>query len=161
MTVTDTPFGCLEDDSADILFADLPSVCMESEFCPIMEDKYLAVIPPAFSFEGESISREALYRYPHIYTDDEALRAYFEPSRFDDLIYFRSEDDLSVIRMVGSGIGIAVFPALALDGNTDGVRCLPLDPPLRRTIGFAYRKDRLHKPLLSGFIRFFKESYQR
>ena len=155
VTVTDDPFSCLEDDLADILFAD-HAACAENEFCPIMEDEYLAVIPPSLSISGESISREMLYHYSHIYTDDAALTPYFDRSRFEDLLYFRSEDDLSVLRMVRSDIGIAVLPALSLKGNTDGLQLLPLNPPLRRTLGFAYRKDRLKTPLLSCFIQFLR-----
>ena len=156
VTVADKLTGWLEEGRVDIIFADRPA-CGDNEWFPIMEDEYLAVLPPARFTDAETVNREALYEQPFINTDDTPVREYFDMTRFRDLIYFRSEDDLSVIRMVRAGMGIAVLPALMLRENSQGVRLLPLDPPLYRTLGFACRRDRQKASALSRFIAFARE----
>lgn len=153
VTVADKLTGWLEGDQADIIFADR-SACGENEWFPIMEDEYLAVLPPAHFTDAETVSREALYEHPFLYTDDKPLHGYFDKARFRDLIYFRSEDDLSIIRMVRAGMGITVLPELVLRENAQDIRLLPLDPPLYRTLGFACRPDQKKTPALAHFIAF-------
>ena len=153
VTVADDLSGWLDEDRVDIIFADT-SVFGNHEWTPIMEDEFLAVAPLNMFGDRKTITREALYEYPQIFTDDKPLRDYFDVSRFQTLTYFHCEDDLSLVNMVRAGNGITVLPALALKGNADGTALLRLDPPLKRTLGFAYRKNRKKTPALSSFIRF-------
>ena len=155
VTVADNLIGWLDEDRADIIFADIPAFG-EHEWSPIMEDEYLAVAPPDMLGDRQTISREELYEYPQIFTDDKPLREYFDVSRFKELTYFWSEDDLSCVNMVREGLGITIQPALALKGNTEGTALLRLEPCLKRTLGFAYRKSRKKTPALFSFIRFIK-----
>lgn len=154
--VADSHTYWLEEDRADIVFAD-GIVFEKNEWYPIMEDEFLAVAPPKMLGERTTISRDELYEYPNIYTDDSHLRDYFDVSKFEESIFFRSEDDLSIINMVRSGMGIAVLPALVLAGNAEGVQLLHLSPPLKRTIGFAYRKDKKNGDVLARFLQFIRK----
>ena len=154
--VADSHTSWLEEDRADIVFAD-GIVFEKNEWYPIMEDEFLAVAPPHMLGERTTVAREELYGHPNIYTDDAHLRAYFDVSKFQEPIFFRSEDDLSIINMVREGIGIAVLPALVLEGNAEGVQLLHLSPPLRRTIGFAYRKDKKNGDVLTRFLQFIRK----
>ncbi len=154
--VADSHTSWLEEDRADIVFAD-GIVFEKNEWYPIMEDEFLAVAPPQMLGERETVRREELYEYPNIYTDDFHLRAYFDVGKFQEPIFFRSEDDLSIINMVRAGMGIAVLPALVLKGNAEGVHLLHLSPPLKRTIGFAYRKNKKNSDVLSRFLRFIQK----
>ena len=107
----------------------------------------------------ESVSREELYTYPSLFTDDIPLRKYFDTAKFKELIYFRSEDDLSIINMVKAGMGIAVLPELVLkETAADGTHTLRLEPPLKRTLGFAYRKEKRSAYALSRFIKYIMKS---
>lgn len=153
VTVSDNLTGWLQEDRADILFADTAAFG-DNEWTAIMEDRFLAVAPQNLVGNRQSITREELYEYPQIFTDDQPLRAYFDVSRFKELTYFRSEDDLSVVNMVRAGLGITILPALALKDNAEGTTLLELDPPLERTLGFAYRKSRKKLPALDCFVRF-------
>ena len=154
--VADSRTSWLEQDRADIVFAD-GIVFEKNEWYPIMEDEFLAVAPLHMLGERETVSREELYVYPNIYTDDTHLRSYFDVSKFQETIFFRSEDDLSIINMVRAGMGIAILPALVLKDNAEGVHLLHLSPPLKRTIGFAYRKDKRNGDILSRFLRFIQK----
>ena len=153
VTVSDNLTGWLEEDRADIIFADTHAIG-QNEWSPILEDRFLAVAPPGLLGDREVITREELYEHPSIFTDDQPLRAYFDISRFQELTYFRSEDDLSILNMVRAGMGITILPALVLKGNAEGVALLRLDPDLKRILGFGYRKNRKKLPALSCFIRF-------
>ena len=153
VTVADDLAGWLDEDRADIIFADT-DVFGEHEWSPIMEDEFLAVAPLQQFGSRTSITRDELYKYPQIFTDDKPLRNYFDVARFQKLTYFHCEDDLSLVNMVCAGNGIAVLPALTLKGNADGAALLRLDPPLKRTLGFAYRKSRKKMRTLCAFIRF-------
>jgi len=153
VNVADSLAGWLDGDRADIIFAD--EAAFEGvEWTPIMEDEFLAVAPSNMLEDKTVVTREELYGYPNLYTDDIPVRKYFDTPRFKELIYFKSEDDLSVINMVKAGMGIAVLPALVLKETADGTHLLRLDPPLKRTLGFAYRKDLKGSYSLSRFIKF-------
>ena len=158
ITVADDLSGFLERDLADIVFAD-GRILEKGEWIPLMEDRCLAVAPPSLLGASRTVTREALYAYPHILTDEEYLAGYFDKTRFVRTLHLRSEDDLSVIDMVKQGFGVAVLPELVLRGNTEGVSVLALDPPLSRTVGFAYNKHSDSAfPALAKFIRFIKEN---
>lgn len=153
VTVSDILTGWLDEERADILFADTPTFG-DNPWSAIMEDRFLAVAPPSLVGDRQSITREELYEYPQIFTDDQPLREYFDVSKFRELTQFHSEDDLSVVNMVRTGLGITILPALALKNNAEGVTLLELDPPLKRTLGFGYKKGRKKSYALDCFIRF-------
>lgn len=157
LTVADDLSGFLENDRADVVFAD-GRIIESGEWVPLMEDRCVAIAPPSLLEGRKEIDREELYGYPYISMDEEYLHGYFDEARFEKPFHFRSDDDLSVIHMVKQGFGIAVLPALVMRGNTEGVSVLELSPPLNRTVGFAYKK-RVGAifPALSQFIRFMKE----
>ena len=153
VTVSDNLAGLLQEDRADIVFADTPAFG-DCQWSPIMEDRFLAVAPLSMGKDRVSITREELYEYPQIFTDDQPLREYFDVSKFKELTQFHSEDDLSVVNMVRAGLGITILPALTMKGNAEGTALLELEPPLTRTLGFGYKKSRKKSPALSCFIQF-------
>ncbi len=155
VNVADDLTGWIENDRADIVFAD-SKVLEKNEWFPIMEDKYFAIAPKEWFPDRESIGIDELYDHPHIYTDDLYLRDYFEESRFKELIYFRSEDDLSVINMVKEGMGTAVLPALVLKETIVDIKVLALDTPITRTIGFGYKKQRARSFAFNKFTNYIK-----
>lgn len=69
-------------------------------------------------------------------------------------VRFTLRDDAGVIAMVEKGLGISIFPELVLAGQTNKVKKLPLDPPFIRTIGLAYKKERVLSPAAREFIAF-------
>lgn len=156
VTVADNLTGWLQEDRADVIFADSHAFG-DNPWTPIMEDEFLAIAPPNMVGEQTVISREALYEYPQIFTDDQPLREYFDVSRFQELTYFRSEDDLSVLNMVRTGLGITILPALAVKGNSEGTVLLRLEPELKRTLGFSCQKSHKKIPALSDFARFMSD----
>ncbi len=139
--VSDYITELLDEGKADVIFGAVSSF-EGYEWFEIAEDEFLAVAPTGSFGERESITREELYSIPQIFTDDAPLRDYFEVDRFSELMYFRSDDDLSVINMVKNGMGVTVLPSLVLKENCDGVQTVPLSPPLKRSLGVAFKKGR-------------------
>ena len=148
VTVSDILTGWLDEDRADIIFADVPAFG-DNPWSAIMEDRFLAVAPQNMVGDKTVITREELYEYPQIFTGDQPLREYFDVSRFKELTHFQSEDDLSVVNMVRTGLGITILPALSLKNNAESTVLLELDPPLTRTLGFGYKKSRKTSPALA------------
>lgn len=155
--VADALDGWLEQDQADIIFAD-DQVFSKCEWSPILVDRYLAVVPPDWLPERASISREELYAHPHIFTDDEYLTRVLDRERFKELIYFKSEDDAAVINMVKAGMGIALLPELVLKHCSEDVALLELSPTVTRTLGFAYKRTRFVPFALRRFIHYVKNT---
>ena len=153
ITVSDVVRGCLENDSADIVFGDLKAI-EANEHVVIMEDRYVAVLAEGMFAGRRSISREELYPYPYISTNESALRTYFDESRFAEILRFDSVDDTSVLSLVKEGMGVAVLSSLAASKHGKGVRTAVLTPKFSRAIGFAYRKK---TPATERFIKFMKE----
>ena len=153
ITVSDVVRGSLENDSADIVFGDLKAI-EANEHVVIMEDRYVAVLAEGMFVGRRSLSREELYPYPYISTNESALRTYFDESRFAEILRFDSVDDTSVLELVKEGMGVAVLSSLATRKHVKGVRTAMLTPKFSRAIGFAYRKK---SPATERFINFMKD----
>lgn len=153
--VADTLINWIEEDKADLIFADERSL-RSREWFPLAEDRFYVVAPPGMLDGKDSVTREELYQYPHIFTDDFYIRPYFETEKFKDFIYFKSEDDLSLLNMVKDGHGITVVPELVLKETLTGVSVLTLEPELKRRVGFAYSKERIRALGLTEFINTIK-----
>ncbi len=63
----------------------------------------------------------------------------------------------SFINMVRQGLGLTVLSDLVLKDNADGVSVLRLEPPVSRTVGFAYKKNPgQSSAALARFVRYVK-----
>lgn len=156
ISVMDVLNGWLENDRADIVFADSQAVG-DNEWVPLAEDRYSVVAPRGMIESKEYITRDELYDYPHILIETCYLEGYFDEGRFKETVHLNSEDDLSVINMVRQGVGLTVLPNLLLKENMEGVDIISLLPEVRRTIGFAYRKNSKQSgAALSLFIKYLK-----
>ena len=153
ITVSDSLRGWLENDMADVIFGDKVAV-QENEHEIIMEDMYVAVVQEEMLKGRRSVSREELYSFPYISTNESSLRRYFEEDRFAEILRFDSVEDASVLSMVREGIGVAVLPTLTARKAARGLRILKLSPAISRSICFAYRK---RSPATERFIAFMKE----
>ncbi|HEY3921775.1 MAG TPA: LysR family transcriptional regulator [Gaiellaceae bacterium] len=66
---------------------------------------------------------------------------------------FRSDENGVIQGLVGTGIGIAVVPRLAVDENDASVRIVELGPKIApRIIGIAQHRDRYHSAAARGFV---------
>ena len=153
--VADVLVHALEENQADIVFAD-GKTFGSGEWFPMMEDQYYVVAPPGWFSSRVQVTREELYDYPFIDTDERDLKEYFDFSRFRERTLFKSEDDLSVLNMVKLGHGFTVLPELVLKETLSGLDVIPLYPTMTRTLGFAYQKETLKALGVERFFLSFK-----
>lgn len=156
INVADSLIGWLEEGRADIIFADHITFG-KGEWTEMLEDRYYVLAPRELVGSKQSITLDELYNYPHIFTDDNYLKNYIDIDCFNEVIYFRSEDDLSIINMVSEGIGLAVLPELVIKENAGKVAVLNLQPEITRPLGFAYNKRKIHELGISRFIKSLKK----
>lgn len=130
----------LSDGSADLGFVPLPTQ-IKGEVTPLLEDRLLAVVPAGHPLAGaESFPVDELAREPFIgllETSDRDARTALEKCGVSPEIRYTTKDDYAVIAMIECGLGVSIMPELLLKNCSDGVRCLPLDPPASRTIGLC------------------------
>lgn len=150
--------GWLENDIADVLFAEAPKVG-DGVFIPFVKDDFVAVVPSAMFAGRKTVSCEALCQYPFILVNDSSVRQHFTKENCKEIIDLTSVDDTSVVSMVREGIGVAVLPALVLKAHPKGVRMLKLDPPMSRTLGVTYRKDSGQSSCAMKFVNYLKSSF--
>lgn len=64
---------------------------------------------------------------------------------------FRSEDNSTVQAMVGSGLGVALTPRLAVDASDPSIVIIPTDLPARH-IALIWHRDRYRAPAARAFV---------
>ena len=159
VNVSDHITELLDEQKADVIFGSV-STFGDNEWFEIAEDEFLVVSPRSTFCGRDQITREELYSLPQIFTDDEPLREYFDVDKFSDLMYFRSDDDLSVINMVKNGMGVTVLPSLVLKENCEGLETVRLSPPIKRKLGVAFKKKRKTFEL-KLFLEYVKETTKK
>ncbi|MEG1633852.1 MAG: LysR family transcriptional regulator [Oscillospiraceae bacterium] len=130
----------LLEGSADLGFVALPSN-PAFETTALMEDRLLAVVPidhrlaslPRFPLrEAENEPFISLLQS----SDHDARRA-LEAAGVKPNVKFTTKDDYAIIAMVEQGLGVSIMPGLLLEGRSDKVRVMELQPPSSRTIALA------------------------
>ena len=130
----------LTDGSADLGFVPLPTQ-IKGVITPLLEDRLLAVVPAdhplagAGAFPVAELGRETFIGL--LETSDRDARSALECAGVTPQIKYTTKDDYAVIAMVECGLGVSIMPELLLRSRSEGVRCLPLDPPASRMIGLC------------------------
>ena len=134
------PFEMLESGQTDIIFASRQHYAF-CEWTPLYDDRMYAILPLDYPLNGrkafplqEFAGQEFLMPYGSFDLD---VRAALEPVgvRVNEKIC--RFDDETVIRMVGRGLGVSMMSELMVRGRTDGVLCVPVDPPAKRELGMG------------------------
>ena len=130
----------LSDGSCDLGFVALPTR-QRGRVTALLEDRLLAVVPKDHRLA--SLPRFPIKEVEHepfislLETSDHDARRALEAAGVTPNIRYTTKDDYAIIAMVEQGLGVSIMPELLLKNCSDGVRCLPLDPPASRTIGLC------------------------
>ncbi|MBR4940622.1 MAG: LysR family transcriptional regulator [Clostridia bacterium] len=130
----------LSDGSVEVGFVSdrIPSNCLYS---PLRDDRLMLVLPKDHDMaQYRRIALKYVEGEDFITlteSSDEDTRRAFEAAGIHPNIKFTTRDDYAIISMVEKGLGLSVMPELLLRGHRDKVAAIPLDPPLKRTIGLA------------------------
>ncbi len=153
--------GWLADGSVDVGFvADgAPPRC---EYSPLRDDRLMLILPKNHPYADY---RRLSLRYVEnedfitlLETSDQDTRRALEAAGIRPRIKFTTKDDYAIISMVEKGLGVSVMPELLLRGHTGKVAALPIDPPVKRTIGIALTGD---GPAARHFFDFVKAWIRR
>ena len=134
------PYELLERGETDVIFASKQSD-RSCDWVPLYSDWMYAILPKDYPLNGrktfplqEFAGQEFLMPYGSFDLD---VRAALEPVGVRVNEQICRFDDETVIRMVGRGLGVSMMSELMVRGRTDGVLCVPVDPPAKRELGMG------------------------
>ena len=107
------------------------------DFQPLADAPLVAVVPPDFPWEGDTIPLERLLREPFLSSPDQ----YIEPFLPADAprVEVSASDDGAILSMVAAGLGVAVLSSFSLVGYEERVRVLQLEQPIALRLGAAVK----------------------
>ncbi|HIK46158.1 MAG TPA: LysR family transcriptional regulator [Leptolyngbyaceae cyanobacterium M65_K2018_010] len=134
----------------------------EFESWPILDDDYVALLPPGYAPKAARLSLDELREMPLIGSSHSScgLRIRTELSTQDEPLElaYCIRHDSSMVAMVQQGLGIAILPRLAAEPVPADVGICPLPFSLSRPIGVTILKESLHTPALYAFLDALRET---
>ena len=140
---------------ADVCVAELLSGD-EFETIHILNDEYIALLPPTAGLRDVQLTLEDLVAYPLITSIHPSCggRIVRKLKQLDDTleVAYRIRQDSTMAGMVKQGLGIAMLPRLAAEPIPSEVQvcCLPFN--LSRPIGASLLREALHTPAVYAFL---------
>lgn len=121
----------------------------------IKDGEMLAVLPQNHPLAGlKQIRLSDIAEEPYILLEEgqysEPLEAFKEAGITPDVRY-TIHDDYAIMTMVEAGLGVSILAKLALRRTNFHNVCLPIDPPVFRTLAVAY-KERDSLPIASKYF---------
>lgn len=129
---------------------------------PIKEGEMLAILPKNHPLAlSETVSLEQLASEPFILLEEgqysEPMEAFYTAGLKPNIKY-TIHDDYAIMTMVEAGLGVSILAKLMLRRTNYQIVCLPVEPPIYRTLAVAY-KDRDSLPIASKyFIEYLKKN---
>ncbi|MCU0533273.1 MAG: LysR family transcriptional regulator [Hydrococcus sp. Prado102] len=151
---------CLHDGKVDIGITYLPT-SNNFEAWEILQDEYIALLPPSANLKAPQISWEDLAAYSCVWLPalpcgrnlHESLKilAPTLPVAYD------IQEESTIVNMVKQGLGAAILPRLAAEPIPKKIKVYSLPVPLYRTIGVATLAEAFHIPPVFAFLEIFKQ----
>ena len=116
------------------------------DFLPLADTPLVAVVPPDFPWEGETIPLERLLREPFLPPDTPRLEV-------------TASDDGAILSMVAGGLGVSVLSSFSLVGYEGQVRVLQLEKPIALRLGAAVKSVNTIGTSARMFLTFLREYY--
>lgn len=109
---------------------------------------------------GKSVPIEKLINEPFILLEEghssEPVNA-FKEAGLEPNIKYTIHDDYAIMTMVEAGLGVSVLAELMLRRTNFNIACLPVEPPIYRSLAIGY-KDKDSLPIASKyFIEYLQE----
>jgi DNA-binding transcriptional LysR family regulator len=152
----------VERGELDLAFVMLPIADGPFETVELLSDAYMVLAPsdsPLATAPREALVEEiadvpliAFRQCRGVLQIEAGLRA----RGFEPRVVFRSDDNGTVQRLVATGMGCAIVPALAVDPHDDSTVALELGIPPRR-IAIAWHRDRYHTHAAQAFVETARE----
>lgn len=142
-----------------------PPAAGELETVTIKNGEMLAVLPKNHPLAVKSsVKLEEIADDPFILLEEgdysEPINA-FRAAGLEPDIKYTIHDDYAIMTMVESGLGVSILAELMLRRSNYNITCLPIEPPVYRTLSVGYKnKNRL--PIASKyFIQYLIENIDK
>ena len=117
----------------------------------------MAVVPPDFPWEGETIPLERLLREPFLSSPDQYIEPFLPPDT--PRLEVTASDDGAILSMVAGGLGVSVLSSFSLVGYEGQVRVLQLEKPIALRLGAAVKSVNTIGTSARMFLTFLREYY--
>lgn len=133
----------------------------EVEFIPVVDDPMVVVFPPGHALSSfDYVPLSELGRYPLIMTypdfDTDAQKV-IQAAGLESSVKYSFRDDIAVLSMVESGLGISVLPELSIERFSGQYDYRMLRPESYRSLGIGVRSIKEAGPLTRSVINYIKE----
>lgn len=121
----------------------------------VKSDQMLAILPQDHPLAKEKAVRITdLAQEPYILLEEgqysEPMAA-FETAGIIPNIQYTLHDDYAIMTMVEAGLGVSILAELVLRRTNYRIACLPIEPPVTRTLAVVY-KDKNSLPIASKYF---------
>lgn len=121
----------------------------------VKSGEMLAVLPKNHPLaKKKSIQLQDIAAEPYILLEEghysEPMAA-FEAAGIQPNIQYTIHDDYAIMMMVEPGLGVSILAELILRRTNYDIVCLPIDPPITRTLAVGY-KDKDSLPIASKYF---------
>ena len=127
------------------------------DFLPLTNTPLVAVVPPDFPWESDTIPLERLLREPFLSNPDQYIEPFLPPDT--PRLEVTASDDGSILSMVAGGLGVSVLSAFSLVGYEGQVRVLQLEEPIALRLGAAVKSLNAAGTSARTFLSFLREYY--
>ncbi len=153
----------LREGRADIGFTFLPAPT-GLEAWEVLQDEYLALMPPSFKPIGSQLTWEELVAQPLIMPPVDYVmmqQVYDHAQTFGHALKVTYEvgTDAAIVGLVAQGLGATILPRLAAEPILPTVQVYSLPIPLARVIGVVVLADALHPPAVYAFLEILKRNF--
>ena len=129
------------------------------DFLPLTNTPLVAVVPPDFPWESDTIPLERLLREPFLSNPDQYIEPFLPPDT--PRLEVTASDDGSILSMVAGGLGVSVLSAFSLVGYEGHVRVLQLEEPIALRLGAAVKSLNAAGTSARTFLSFLREYYEK
>lgn len=139
-----------------------PSAVKNLETIKIKDGEMLAVLPKNHVLaKNKNVKLSDIASEQFILVEEghysEPIEA-FHSIGLEPNIKYTLHDDYAIMTMIEAGLGVSIIAELILRRTNYDIACLPIDPPIYRTLAVAY-KDKNSLPIASKyFINYIKEN---
>ncbi|WP_067825642.1 LysR family transcriptional regulator [Actinomadura kijaniata] len=152
-------------DAEIVLAADLAGMPPGLRAVPLLEDPFVAVLPPDHPLAGNAtVELGALRGEPWVDNEwppgncREAMLRGCGAAGFTPDFVVEAHDYAAAVAFVAAGLGVTLVPGLALRAiSTEGVVCRPVERPTPTRQVYVVVKDQPPRPELAAFLEILRE----
>lgn len=122
----------------------------------LAEDRYVAVVPKKHPLAEKKIVQVSELRTYDLISSKTGcgplIKNIAKYHKVDLKLKYEAREVLTILNMVREGLGVSIFPELAIPIGFVGVKFIPLNTPITRNIFSAYKEENKSKPSIRLFL---------